>query len=1157
MTDPEAWPPALGGLVRQLRAVHAADPAACGPELEDLELAARRRSGAQAGGRPLEALPAELAALALAADPWLRAVAWRLLRLRGAAALYAVAGADRAVQAALARGAEGGGGPLEQYEALALVRAWLRHGAAAVPPLPGAVLAGVVALARGGGSRTHWQAFQLLRLLAARDPEGLARHGGLGPLLRAAAGVGVDKGLARPQYKAMLEAGALAASKVLAHPGARHVAGLPPWVALDLLLSQILDQGFGAPAEAEAEAEGEAEAGAAEAAEGEADVLSGEAVVGLLNLMKTWPGLIAWMSASANAAHRTVGGKRARATSGVEILVETFRASDRPAVRRLLLLAFCRMLSLPPHPSIAERLDAGFLEREPPLPSGAFHTVHTAVLLCGLMKAGLVGALIEATQAKREPLAAAFLLTQLGDLVKVLLPEEFTARIRHAVHASSDNWERDTDFGCSELHNLGIHTKVIAAAELLGPAGMHTALAKVSQFEKIASVDAGAAPSGAPWGAEGGDPGAAGGAAAQQMLRSFSMLGAEALAATIAETKLLEHRSKDWHRWNWDAICAWAKGPLRTAAGFECAAKTKALKRLAAFFCKRAAAVPRRHKAAALIATCGAHFVDALLQTPAGQRFLTNSPEGDEYDLLKTVLRALQLEASQGARLGGRLFHPLAVAETLSVETLRMLARAWSTKEGHALLGRFGLSDALESAFRLDRGDLHWSVLSALDFQACLASAEGRGLLAQAAAAEFRTTRLMCLARCKDLVAAAPDNPTVCDEFSDSSPAWLPHLVDLLLRRLEQAGGEDAEIAVALIKLVSAKGYSHVVAERVADVAALQANPEYDAVLALLLQTDKGLQALEGGEWLRKQLEEWGRDECCRAFVRQLEDASAKLFKPERLGGAPGRPNSFADALEAEVRALRDASRPVHLFAALAATKGGCRFLADRELLPPVVAALRAVEAPLFRRRAAALALGQIGGSSDFGLRTLKALDCVDDLFEMAEFCAHLSLRGSCILALNLVAQNASFHERLLRERWAVKELDPSALVGCRWLAVPVDCTRILHVPSPNFMALIKGWLRRHRKAKLPPADEPQGTAPPPEGGPDVVLEAVRRLCDPVASAKDAALEALTELRTADPDLFRSRELFGRLCVPFETHRLDLEARRFVWDLFAEVGEWR
>ena len=69
------------------------------------------------------------------------------------------------------------------------------------------------------------------------------------------------------------------------------------------------------------------------------------------------------------------------------------------------------------------------------------------------------------------------------------------------------------------------------------------------------------------------------------------------------------------------------------------------------------------------------------------------------------------------------------------------------------------------------------------------------------------------------------------------------------------------------------------------------------------------------------------------------------------------------------------------------------------------------------------------------------------------------------------------------------------------------------------------------------------------------MLEAVRQLCDPVASAKDAALEALTELRTADPDLFRSRELFGRLCVPFETHRLDLEARRFVWDLFTEVGE--
>ena len=737
-----------------------ADPRAPGgllPDLEDLEaaVAAVRGRGHPAGSssppRPPaagpRALPADLRRLALSKEPWHRAVAWRLLRLLSSGARPGALeslDADPLARGFWARACDGAGGAPEQFEALALCRAWATGRAR---ELPAAVAAGLVATAGDSGARAFWQVLQLLRLLAERSPAQLTRHRGLEPLMLAACGdVAPRKGdLPSAQAVQLANACARAVGAALADPRAFEQAEGDGWSALAPVLAPLMEAaaahsppggapsagGAGGGHAGEGGVGGDGGQGAAPVGGWGADEALGSCCLGLGRVVRTWGGLFALLSS---------GGSR---PSALGCLTWAYRTTGRRDVSRRLLLLFFHFIGVPaPHSLEAASRDdpADPAETAPfsgaALPADASGALFRALLLHGFVEAGGAEALLLAVERGPDPESAAELLANVVYLSEVLLPASWASRLhelapsfagRGASRLVQDSVRRvmqrhleSGSFFNGEAASGG--SRAVPAFEGFGLGGDGVLPGDGSLLPiglTSSTLLAGEEEGGALTLAASDIRGLVTGAHKASGLAAKTVWSRAEMDYMMLATGVTCKRSCEWGAWDWVAVLRWVKGPLAAGEGWHVSLSSKFIKRVCAFFCKRLSTVPRNHPSADLIVESGHGLLRSLLATEAGQACLSGAGSGNsKCRLLKFGIRALHLEAARERSLRKRIFHPLVLQKTLGGELLGMLTSAMNSPAGEAVLRKHGFHETIESIFQLEaRSDLHSIIIHSIDFK--------------------------------------------------------------------------------------------------------------------------------------------------------------------------------------------------------------------------------------------------------------------------------------------------------------------------------------------------------------------------------------------------------------------------------------------------------
>ena len=1198
------WDGEVGRTARRLRRADPRAPGGVLPDLEDLQAAAEAAAAAQQrsraagppaddGGRP-HSLPADLSRLALSRVPWHRAVAWRLLRLlssgAGMAPLRSL-DADPLVRGFWGRACDGAGGASEQFEALALCRAWLL-GRGPSPELPAVVAAGLVSTAGDSGSRAYWQVLQLLRLLSERAPAQLAGLRGIEPLVRAAC---ESPSLERPSplhshTSPLANSCARAVGAALADPLAFEKAEGSGWSALAPALAPLLDA---------ATAEGITSTSA------DAEERLDASRLGLGRVTRSWGGLFCVLSSADGTQPSALG-----------CLVRAYRTTERQDVRWCLLRVFSDLLGVPPPQALygsrqgsgemqvkgegfASSPDSSGMAHLGVVPAGPCGALFNALALQGFIEVGGANALLLAVERGHSSEAAAELLANVVYLAGVLFPARWVVSLhelapsfagRDASRLIQDAVKRvmQRDFDSESLFNLEAAVAGSSAASqgkgegesLGGEDGNMRAMAQLQlgadatyndgdQYRR--SIDD-ASPS-----------------AKDFVLEKKIVLSRSELDYMIAATGVAAKRSNDWRSWDWAAILQWVEGPLSARNGWQVSLSSKILKRLSAFFCKRLSTVPRNHPSADLMVASGHGLVQSLLVTPEGQSYLCGTGSGNaKCRLLKFGIRALHLEAARESSFTKRIFHPLVLEKTLGGELLGMLTSAMNTPAGEAILKRHGFLDTIESIFQLEqRSDLHGIIIHSIDFRHPRAP---RRFLETVGNISNRNSRLMCLSVAKKIIEALPwlqlepeeDAPlsqiinpmhegdpkaggaaAVVAAAAAESEATRPELFDLshmedrrtvavwvaalLMDRALKSAGEERAVAVSLLVLLHGKGYGYCLVAAKPDASAFGREPDLQEVMLLVLASKGGQKYLQGSDWFGHELVRWSPGgPKAEEFLCQMDNFFAAELGLAPRFDEPSWENSSESRSSAVgwngsqngchlLHSLRP-SLPLHFCGVLSSSPVGAATVGG-DYLEAILGSLREVSAPSRERVAAAVVLGQVAGAGKHGFALAQNSGGLKDLVAFARSARHSNLRAACMLALSLSARHPPARAFLRQAGWETRMVRQSPTC-CYALCLPENC--------PSFSFAVRGCRAPKeggaslQETALPAADDPASAA----------LASVAAMSNPVPSNQEAAKSELRGLRRKHASLFQQESFFLSAVTMLEKYRYSLSARRFVWDLF-------
>lgn len=92
---------------------------------------------------------------------------------------------------------------------------------------------------------------------------------------------------------------------------------------------------------------------------------------------------------------------------------------------------------------------------------------------------------------------------------------------------------------------------------------------------------------------------------------------------------------------------------------------------------------------------------------------------------------------------------------------------------------------------------------------------------------------------------------------------------------------------------------------------------------------------------------------------------------------------------------------PLHLYGELCKTHQGYDYISGE--IKPLIEMFKSEKSSLIEKRSALWAIGHIGASRD-GAVLLNSLDIYADLSHMAQNCEFLSIRGTCLQVITLLA---------------------------------------------------------------------------------------------------------------------------------------------------------
>ena len=146
--------------------------------------------------------------------------------------------------------------------------------------------------------------------------------------------------------------------------------------------------------------------------------------------------------------------------------------------------------------------------------------------------------------------------------------------------------------------------------------------------------------------------------------------------------------------------------------------------------------------------------------------------------------------------------------------------------------------------------------------------------------------------------------------------------------------------------------------------------------------------------------------------------------------------------LKLENTSPNESRMPPHLFGELVKTKKGIELLKSKNYLDEFVDELKKPETHVLKKRAILWCLGHIGRSKR-GINLLIEKEIIPLVVKMAEQSDYLSLRGTCLYILNLIANTVEGSQELGKYQWITYRNG-----GNMKICLPKDFTQFFYVPD-------------------------------------------------------------------------------------------------------------
>ncbi|RQM30893.1 hypothetical protein B5M09_011224, partial [Aphanomyces astaci] len=237
---------------------------------------------------------------------------------------------------------------------------------------------------------------------------------------------------------------------------------------------------------------------------------------------------------------------------------------------------------------------------------------------------------------------------------------------------------------------------------------------------------------------------------------------------------------------------------------------------------------------------------------------------------------------------------------------------------------------------------------------------------------------------------------------------------------------------------------------------------------------------------------------------------------------------------------------PRHFYGELAKTDDGCAILSQSGHVAELVASLKDPTAVPLEKRAALWTLGHIGGTNrgyehEMDLLTSHADDLVECIVHMATSCDLLSLRGTSLFVLGLIARSSAGKRALSHAGWAVPR-DPLASVAVPNSVATLFVWPTATPPYPSDLVDVsfKPFVSPHfvKSAKT--------TAKTKE-----ILRLVGDLSSTISQKEAGA--SLNRMKGSHPELFEDTETALAAHTILARYHYRLSARQFVMNLFEKA----
>uniref|UniRef100_A0A4W2FCR9 RPTOR independent companion of MTOR complex 2 n=2 Tax=Bos TaxID=9903 RepID=A0A4W2FCR9_BOBOX len=217
-------------------------------------------------------------------------------------------------------------------------------------------------------------------------------------------------------------------------------------------------------------------------------------------------------------------------------------------------------------------------------------------------------------------------------------------------------------------------------------------------------------------------------------------------------------------------------------------------------------------------------------------------------------------------------------------------------------------------------------------------------------------------------------------------------------------------------------------------------------LLLRFLSIPKGFSYLNERGYVTKQLEKWHKEYNSKyvdLIEEQLNEALTTYRKPIDGDNYVRRSNQRLQRPHVYL--------PVHLYGQLVHHKTGCHLLEVQNIITELCHNVRTPDLDKWEEikklKASLWALGNIG-SSNWGLNLLQEENVIPDILKLAKQCEVLSVRGTCVYVLGLIAKTKQGCDILKCHNWDAVRHSRKHL----WPVVPDDveqlCNELSSVPS-------------------------------------------------------------------------------------------------------------